>query len=109
MRKNQRFHEALPVQYFGKGIIGQGLVKDLSMTGGQIVGDIQVSPGIVLSLRVSVPGEKEPFLIDPTFVQWTKGREFGVEFDTLPEKFVKRIRRTIASFVQKQHGESLRG
>jgi hypothetical protein len=106
VRKNQRFREPVPVQYLGKGIIGQGVVKDLSLSGGQIAGDIPIPIGTTLAIKISVPGEQEPLLIDPATVQWTKGKEFGVEFGELPRDIIDRVTRIITSLVHKQHGKS---
>jgi hypothetical protein len=38
MRKNQRFKELVPVQYRGDGIAGEGMLKDLSLSGGPLRG-----------------------------------------------------------------------
>jgi PilZ domain-containing protein len=109
MRKNQRFRASVPVLYGGKGVAGEGMIKDLSLSGWQIKGNEPVTVGIPLALRVFLPGELEPLRIDPAIVQWVKGLEFGVEFDALPRKVQDRIEQIIAGFVQKQHGSSSRG
>ena len=109
MRKNQRFRASVPVLYRGKGVDGEGMVKDLSLSGWQIRGNEPVSVGITLALRLFLPGEPEPLQIDQAIVQWVQGLEFGVKFDTLPGKVLDRIEQIIARFVQKQYGSSSRG
>jgi PilZ domain-containing protein len=109
MRKNQRFRTSVPVLYRGKEVAGEGMVKDLSLSGWQIRGNETVSVGMSLVLRVFLPEETEPLRIDPAIVQWVKGLEFGVEFDTPPRKVLDRIEQIIAGFVQKPRGSSSRG
>jgi hypothetical protein len=109
VRKNQRFRESVPVLYQGKEVAGEGMVKDVSLSGWQIKGSEPVSVGMPLVLRVFLPGEPEPLRIDRVTVQWVKGVEFGVEFDTPSRKVMDRIERIIAELVQKQHGSSSRG
>ena len=109
MRKNQRFREAIPIQYRRNGIVGEGMVKDLSLTGWQISGDVPVSVGMRLTLRVSLPGEREPLRIDHVTVQWVKGLEFGVELGSLSREVHTQIERVIAALVEKRHGSPPRG
>ena len=108
MRKNQRFRASVPVLYQGKEVAGEGMVKDFSLSGWQIRGNEPVSVGMPLVLRVFLPGEPEPLRIDQAIVQWVKGLEFGVEFDTPLRKVLDRIEQIIAGFVQKHHGSSSR-
>lgn len=108
MRKNQRFRASVPVLYRGKGFVGEGMVKDLSLSGWQIRGNEPVTVGIPLALRVFLPGEPEPLKIDQAIVQWVKGLEFGVEFDPPSRMVLGRIEQIVAAFVQKQHGSSSR-
>lgn len=90
VRKNQRFRESVPVLYQGKEVAGEGMVKDVSLSGWQIKGSEPVSVGMPLVLRVFLPGEPEPLRIDRVTVQWVKGVEFGVEFDTPSRKVMNR-------------------
>ena len=48
MRKNQRFKDLVPVQYRGNGVAGEGMLKDLSLNGGSITGNLPVPVGEVL-------------------------------------------------------------
>ena len=108
MRKNQRFRASVPVLYQGKEVAGEGMVEDLSLNGWRIRGNEPVSAGMPLVLRVFVPGEREPLKIDGAIVQWVKGLEFGVEFDSRMDKVIHKIERIIAAFVQKHYGSPRR-
>lgn len=109
VRKNQRFKELVPVLYRGKGVAGEGMVKDLSLSGWQITGNEPVSVGMLLVLRVFLPGESEPLKIDRATVQWVKGLEFGVEFETPQPNVANRITKVISTLVKKQHGSTTSG
>lgn len=108
MRKNQRFQTSVPVLYQGKQAAGEGMVKDLSLSGWQIRGNEPVTVGMELVLRVFLPAEPKPLRIDRVIVQWVKGLEFGVKFENLPHQAMTRIEQIIAAFVQKQHGSRKR-
>src|SRR4051812_16983863 len=79
-RKYQRFKESVPVHYHGHGSTGEGLVIDLSLSGGHIKGKMPVSEGMLLELKITLPGDRETLTIEQASVQWVRGLEFGVEF-----------------------------
>ncbi|HSQ50668.1 MAG TPA: PilZ domain-containing protein [Nitrospiraceae bacterium] len=103
MRKHQRLKRLVPVRYRGDGIVGEGIIQDLSLSGSYLTGNAPVSVGIALALELLVPGHSESLLIDRVTVKWVKGSEFGVNFDTLQLKVVERITTLIATLVQTQH------
>jgi len=107
LRKNQRFKDSVPVQFRGKGIVGEGMLKDLSLTGASISGDVHVTVGMTLGLQMFVPGDREPLLIDRTVVQWVKGMEFGVELSPGPQ-IAERITKLISEKVKRKHGSPSR-
>jgi hypothetical protein len=109
IRKHQRLKELVPVRYLGDGIAGEGIVKDLSLSGSYMTGNAPVSVGMVLALQMFVPGDPEPLLIDRAVVQWVKGAEFGVDFDTPQPKVAERITAVISALVKTQHGSSRMG
>ncbi len=84
MRKHQRLKKLVPVRYLWDGIAGEGIIKDLSLSGSYMTGNAPVSVGMVLALQIFVPGDPEPLLIDRATVKWVKGSEFGVDFDHAP-------------------------
>ena len=106
MRKHQRLKELVPVQYRGDGIAGEGIIKDLSLSGSYITGNTRVSLGMALALQMFVPGDPEPLLIDRTIVKWVKRANFGVDFDTPHPKVAERITTVISTLVKTHHGLS---
>jgi hypothetical protein len=106
VRKEQRFRQSVPVQYRGDVVNGEGLVYDLSLSGGRIVGNVPVSVGQALVLRLSLPGAAEPFQFDQVTVQWVTGLEFGVDIGTPPQDVAERLTWVIAGLVEKHHGST---
>ena len=104
VRKEQRFRQSVPVQYRGDVVNGEGLIHDLSLSGGRIVGNVPVSVGMSLLLRLSLPGDAEPFQLDQVTVRWVTGLEFGVDLGTPPPDVAERFTRVIAGLVEKHHG-----
>ena len=110
MRKNNRLKKLVPVRYLWDGIAGEGIIKDLSLSGSYITGNASVSVGMALALQIFVPGDPVPLLIDRATVKWVKGSEFGVDFDTpLPKKVAEQITQVISTLVKTQHGSSRNG
>lgn len=108
MRKNQRFKESVPVLYRGAQTAGEGMLTDLSLSGGAVKGNEPVSVGMRLRLRILAPGDSEPLLLDRAIVRWVKGLEFGIEFDQPPATVQAGLLRKIATLVQLQHGATSR-
>ena len=109
IRKGQRLKTFAPVRYRGDGIAGEGIIKDLSLSGSYITGNVPVSVGMVLALEIFVPGDPELLLIDRAIVKWVKLSKFGADFDTLQPKVAERITKLISTLVETQHGSSHSG
>ena len=109
LRKSQRLKTFATMRYFGDGVAGEGIIKDLSLTGSYSPGYRPVSIGMVLVLHIFVPGDPEPLLIDRATVKWVKGSEFGMDFDTPQPKVAERITKVISTLVKTQHGSSRNG
>ena len=108
MRKNQRLKRLVPVRYLRDGMAGEGIIKDLSLSGSYMTGNAPVSVGMALALQIFVPGDPEPLLIDRATVKWVKGSEFGVDFDIPLPKVAERITKVISTLVKTQHGSPRR-
>ena len=106
MRKGQRLKAFAPVRYRGDGIAGEGIIKDLSLSGSYIIGNVPVSVGMALALQIFVPGDPELLLVDRATVTWVKRSKFGVEFGTPQPEVAKRITQLISTLVKTQHGSS---
>jgi len=109
MRKDSRLKRLVPVRYLHEGIAGEGIIKDLSLSGSYITGNAPVSVGMSLNLQIFVPGDPAPLLIDHAVVKWVTGSEFGVDFDTSHPKQTKQITKVIATLVKMQHGSLVKG
>ncbi len=109
LRKGQRLKTFAPVRYRGDGIAGEGIIKDLSLSGSYITGNVPVSVGMVLALEIFVPGDPELLLIDRATVKWVNRANFGVDFETPQPKMAERITQVISTLVKTQHGSSPNG
>lgn len=58
----------------------EGITLDLSIGGAKIESEIDVFPGKQLRVRLVVPGEEVPLLIDKALVRWVGEDAFGIEF-----------------------------
>ena len=104
LRKGQRLKTFATVKYRGDNIAGEGIIKDLSLSGSYITGNVPVSIGMVLSLQMFVPGEPELLLIDRATVKWVKRAEFGLDFHDLQPEVTEKITQIISTLVKRQHG-----
>ena len=109
LRKGQRLKTFAPVRYRGEEIAGEGIIKDLSLSGSYIIGNVPVPVGMVLVLQIFVPGDPELLLIDRATVKWVKRSHFGVDFDNLQPKVAERITQVVSTLVKKKHGSSRNG
>jgi hypothetical protein len=106
IRKGRRLKTFAPVRYREDGIAGEGIIKDLALSGSYIIGNVPVSVGMVLALQIFVLGDPELLLIDRATVKWVKRSKFGVDFDTSQPKVAQRITKIIATLVKTQQGSS---
>jgi hypothetical protein len=106
IRKYQRLKRSVPVRYLWDGMVGEGIINDLSPSGSSMIGDAPVSVGLALALHMFVPGDPEPVLINRAIVKWIKGSEFGVDFDTPQPTVAERITTVISTSAKTQHGLS---
>jgi hypothetical protein len=100
LRDGQQLKTFAPAQYRGDGIAGEGIIKDLSLRGSYIMGNVPVSVGMSLALQIFVPGDPELLLIDRATVKWVKRSKFGVDFDTPQPKVAERITKLISTLVK---------
>ena len=106
LRKSQRLRTFGTMRYFGDGVAGEGIIKDLSLTGSSITGNKPVTIGMVLALHIFVPGEPELLLIERATVKWVKRANFGVDFDIHELKLAEQITQVISKLVKTKHGSS---
>lgn len=106
MRKNRRLKKLVPVRYLGDWIAGEGIIKDLSLSGSYITGNVTVSVRVTLALQIFVPRDPVALLIDRAIVKWVKGSEFGVDFNTLQPKATEQITTVISTLIKIDHDSS---
>ena len=82
-RRLRRHAILLPVEVDGtRGV--QGLTTDLSHGGCRISGNLAVRRGQHLTLRMHLPGEESPIVVERAAVQWVVEKDFGLRFMSIP-------------------------
>ncbi len=65
----------------------EGEAIDLSLGGARIESSLIVQPGKQIAVKLIVPGDDTPILIEQARVQWSVDRTFGVRFiDLQPQE-----------------------
>ena len=108
LRKDQRLKFLIPVRYLKDGRILEGIMTDLSLTGGAIAGDAPVSVGMAFTLHVHLPEEPTRLVIERVMVKWIKRSVFGVVFQTLPKRVKERFTIILALKLEALHSSSPR-
>jgi hypothetical protein len=110
VRTGQRPKTFAPVRYRGDGIAGEGIIKDLSLSGSYIIGNTPVPVGKSLTLHIFVPGDPpELMLVGRATVKWVKRATFGVDFSPLSPKLEEKLTQVIATLKKTQRGLSSKG
>lgn len=94
-RSYARFLVQFPMMYLGQMASGQGIVRGLSLAGCQALGNAPAGVGQLLSLRLTLPNDQEPLVIERATVKWVNGLEFGLNFDHLVEQQATRLQQVI--------------
>jgi c-di-GMP-binding flagellar brake protein YcgR len=81
---------------------GEGLTKDVSLTGCKIVSNRPVTRGTLLTLTIALPDGQPPLRFFSAHVVWVSGAQFSVRFMHLSQDNRKRLQ----SFIWKNisHG-----
>lgn len=109
-RKNLRFPVKFRSSFSSIGMVaGEGSVVDLSVRGCRIESPIDVQPGASLEVRIMVAGHDHPIHIQAAIVRWSRGHEFGLEFEVIVpsewvhlKEFVKQLEREPYQRTQQQ-------
>jgi hypothetical protein len=70
---------------------GEGLTKDVSLTGCKIVSNRPVTRGTLLTLRIALSDGQPPLAIISAHVVWVSGAQFSVRFMHLSQENRKRL------------------
>ena len=99
LRKYARWPLRVPLVYVGKDFVGQGVLRELSRGGCQILGNYPVTPGETLGIRILHPLHPEPLFFGEVRVRWVKGFEFGVAFRVLHQGEAERLHQVPDEFL----------
>lgn len=79
MRRHSRFPVSWPVLYGNDALLAEGTVLDLTSLGWRVAGSIPVTPGMTLTLQVSIPERSAPLCVLRATVLWVHDHEFAIE------------------------------
>ena len=74
---------------------GQGLTKDISLSGCKLISDRPVTRGTLLSLTIDLPDGEGPLCLSSAHVVWVSGCQFSVRFMQLSQDQRKRLQACI--------------
>ena len=89
-RRMSRHAIFLPVEVNGKKGV-KGLTNDLSLEGCRISGNLAVRHGQHLPLRLHLPGEEPPIVVQRATVRWVGKKDFGLQFMSIPSSERERL------------------
>jgi len=64
----------------------EGKAIDLSMGGARIESSLDIQPGKPIAVKLLMPGDDVPIVIEQAQVQWSVDRTFGVRFLDVPQQ-----------------------
>lgn len=95
-RKNRRFHVQFRSSFSSIAMVGgEGSVVDLSIRGCRIESPTDVQPGASLEVRIATIEHEPPIQIQQALVRWSRGRQFGLEFETMVPEEWARLQHTV--------------
>jgi hypothetical protein len=94
-RYSERVAVTCPVRYSGEVPTqphkGEGITKDISLSGCKITSEGHVTRGTLLSLTIALPDGEGPLSLTSAHVVWVSGCHFSVRFMQLSQADRKRI------------------
>jgi len=95
-RKNLRFHVQFRSAFSSIAMVGgEGSVVDLSIRGCRIESPTDVQPGASLEVRIAAIEHEPTIQIQQALVRWSRGRQFGLEFETMVPEEWARLQHTV--------------
>jgi hypothetical protein len=79
VRRHTRFPVSWPMVYGNDAFVAEGTVLDLTTLGWRVAGAMPVTPGMQLTLQVSVPERSTRLCVHRATVLWVQAHEFAVE------------------------------
>lgn len=94
-RHTERLSIVCPMHYKGEvpsqPHTGQGLTRDISVTGCKVVTDRPVTRGTLLTLTIALPDRNPPLTLTAAHVVWVSGCQFSVRFLQLSSEQRRRL------------------
>lgn len=84
IRRHSRFPVSWSVLYGTDEFLAEGTVLDLTSRGWRIAGSMPVTPGMRLTLQVSVPEKSTPLRVQRATVLWVTDHDFAIEAHEMP-------------------------
>jgi len=82
----------------------EGEALDLSLGGARIESSLVVQPSRQIAVKLIVPGDDTPILIEQARVQWTVDRTFGVRFVELQQEKMDELEQLIDECIALDEG-----
>lgn len=82
----------------------EGAALDLSLGGAKIESALKVQPGAQIAIKLIVPGDDTPILIEQARVQWTIDRTFGVRFVEMRQQEMDELEQLIDECIALDEG-----
>lgn len=79
-RNQPRISVRYPVTVENDGCAARGRLVNLSRGGCQIQSDLDCCPGSYLALRITIPYETDPVVVELSVVRWKLADRLGLEF-----------------------------
>ena len=96
-RQAPLFKVRLPIAFLGYNLTGEGIVVNLSLGRCGIESDQNVQQGKQLALRIFMPEQDAPVVVDRAQVRWTARGLFGLEFLAMQQEEQARLRRFVST------------
>jgi c-di-GMP-binding flagellar brake protein YcgR len=94
-RYSERVAVTCPVRYSGEVSTqpheGEGVTKDISLSGCKMISERPVTRGTLLSLTIALPDREGPLKLTSAHVVWVSGCQFSVRFLEISQANRKRI------------------
>ncbi len=78
---------------------GQGITKDISISGCKVVSESPVTRGTLLTLSIALPDGDRPLVLQSAHVVWVSGCHFSVRFLRLNQEERKRLQAFILKHI----------
>ena len=75
---------------------GLGIVYDLSEKGARVMSEAHFNLGDQIAISLTLPSQLSSMFVDMAVVRWGKDQTFGLEFETLSQVAVMRLRKFLS-------------